>query len=105
MGNINVLATAEFSIPIVQIIVFMFLSTFCFLFKKDRLGLIISFIFVFNWGFLHSSSGFIDMMGNLNHGLFLYVFSGFLVITLALVGFFLEENIRVSALGLTTSSA
>ena len=83
----------------------MFLSTFCFLFNKDKLGLIISFVFVFYWGFLHSSSGFIDMVGNLNHGLFLYVLSGFLVITLALVGFFMEENIKDSALGLATSDA
>jgi hypothetical protein len=101
----NILATTEFSIPIVQIIIFMLASTSCFLFQKDRLGLIISFIFVFNWGFLHSSSSFVDMMGNLNHGLFLYLFSGFLIITLALFGFFLEDKIKVSTLELTASRA
>ncbi len=88
----NVLAMTTFSIPIVQIIFYMFFSTICFLFKKDRLGLIVSFVFVFNWGFLYSSSSFVDMMGNLNYGLFVFLFSGFLMITLAVVGFLQEER-------------
>jgi len=101
----NILATTEISIPIIQIIVFMLASTSCFLFQKDRLGLIISFIFVFNWGFLHSSASFVDMMGNLNQGLFLYLFCGFLVVTLALFGFFLEDRMKVSTMDLNASRA
>jgi hypothetical protein len=92
MEDINFSATAEFTIPVVQIIFFMFFSTFCFLLRKYELGLMTSFAFVFYWGFIHSSSSFVDMMGSLTLGFFVYLFSGFLIITLALVGFLQEKG-------------
>jgi len=94
MEDMNFSATMEFTIPVVQIIIFMFISTFCFLLRKYKLGLMTSFIFVFYWGFINSSSSFVDMMGSLTLGFFVYLFSGFLVITLALVGFLLEKDFR-----------
>ncbi len=92
MEDMNFSATTEFTIPIVQIIFYMFLNTFCFFFRKYKLGLMISFAFVFYWGFIHSSSSFVDMMGSLTLGFFVYLFSGFLIITLALVGFLQEKD-------------
>ena len=92
MNDMNFLAPTIFTIPVVQIIFYMFLSTFCFFFRKYKLGLMISFAFVFNWGFLHSSSSFVDMMGSPTLGFFVYLFSGFLMITLALVGFLREKD-------------
>ncbi len=92
MEDMNFSATTEFTIPILQIIFFMFFSTFCFLLRKYELGLMTSFAFVFYWGFIHSSSSFVDMMGSLTLGFFVYLFSGFLIITLALVGFLLEKD-------------
>jgi len=92
MEDMNFSATTEFTIPVVQIIIFMFISTFCFLLRKYKLGLMISFAFVFYWGFMNSSSSFVDMMGSLTLGFFVYLFSGFLIITLALVGFLLEKD-------------
>jgi hypothetical protein len=92
MEDMNFSATTEFTIPVVQIIFFMFSSTFCFLLRKYKLGLMTSFAFVFYWGFIHSSSSFVDMMGSLTLGFFVYLFSGFLIITLALVGFVQEKD-------------
>ncbi len=92
MEDMNFSATMEFTIPVVQIIIFMFISTFCFLLRKYKLGLMVSFAFVFYWGFINSSSSFVDMMGSLTLGFFVYLFSGFLIITLALVGFLLEKD-------------
>ena len=94
MEDMNFSATTEFTIPIVQIIFFMFFSTFCFLLRKYKLGLMISFLFVFYWGFIHSSSSFVDMMGSPNLGFFVYLFFGVLIITLALVGFLQEKDFR-----------
>ncbi len=92
MEDMNFSATTEFTIPVVQIIIFMFISTFCFLLRKYKLGLMTSFAFVFYWGFINSSLSFVDMMGSLTLGFFVYLFSGFLIITLALVGFLLEKD-------------
>ena len=92
MADMNFSANTEFTIPVVQIIFYMFFSTLCFLIRKYKLGLMISFTFVFYWGFLHSSSSFVDMIGNLTLGYYLYLFSGFLIISLALVGFLQEKD-------------
>ncbi len=92
MDDMNFSATTEFSIPVGQIIFYMFFSTFSFFFRKYKLGLMISFAFVFNWGFLHSSSSFVDIMGSPTLGFFVYLFSGFFMITLALVGFLGEKD-------------
>ncbi len=92
MEDMNFSATTEFTIPVVQIIFFIFFSTICFLLRKYKLGLMISFAFVFYWGFIHSSSSFVDMMGSLTLGFFVYLFFGFLIITLALVGFLQEKD-------------
>jgi hypothetical protein len=91
MEDMNFAATTEFTIPIVQIIFYMFSSALCFLFRKYKLGLMISFAFVFYWGFIHSSSSFVDMTGSMTLGFYAYLFSGFLIITMALVGFLQEE--------------
>jgi len=88
----NFLATTQFTIPTGQIIFYMFLSAFCFVFRKYKLGLMISFAFVFNWGFLNSSPSFVDMMGDPTLGFYVYLFSGFSLITLALVGFLRERG-------------
>ena len=92
MEDMNFSATMEFTVPVVQIIIFMFISTFCFLLRKYKLGLMTSFAFVFYWGFINSSSSFVAMMGSLTLGFFVYLFSGFFIITLALVGFLLEKD-------------
>ena len=92
MEDMNFTATTEFTIPIVQIIFYMFSSTICFPFRKYKLGLMISFAFVFYWGFMHSSSSFIDMAGNVTLGFYAYLFSGFLIITMASVGFLQEKD-------------
>ncbi len=94
MEDMNFSATMEFTIPVVQIIIFMFISTFCFLLRKYKLGLMISFAFVFYWGFIHSSSSFVDMMGSPTLGFFVYLFFGFFIITLALMGFLQEKDFR-----------
>ena len=91
MDDTGFLSATEFTIPVGQIIFYMLFSTFCFLFRKYKLGLMISFAFVFNWGFIHSSVNFIDMVGRPTLGLFVYLISGILITVLALVGFFHEE--------------
>ncbi len=91
MGDMEFLSTTEFIIPVGQMVSYMFFSTLCFFFQKYKLGLMISFAYVFNWGFLHGTANFVDMMGKPSPGLFVYLFSGLMLATLAVVGFFREE--------------
>ena len=91
MGDVEFLTTQEFTIPVMQVVFYMFLSTACFFFKKYKLGLIISYAFIFNWGFMHSAAYLIDMAGKPTLGLLVYLFSGIMLAFLALWGFFREE--------------
>ncbi len=91
MFDMGFLSTNEFSIPVGQIVSYMFFSTICFFLKKYKLGLMVSFTYVFNWGFLHASANFVDAMGKPTLGLFLYLASGLMMAVLVVIGFFQEE--------------
>ncbi len=90
MGD-DFLSTNEFSIPLGQIIAYVFFNTICFFLRRYKLGLMISFAFVFNWGFLHASANFVDNLGQPTLGLILYLASGLMMAISVLVGFFREE--------------
>ena len=94
MGGMEFLSTNEFSIPVGQIVSYMFISTICFLLKRYKLGLMVSYAYVFYWGFLHASINFVDMMGKPTPGLIIYLFSGLMMAVLVVVGFFRDESIQ-----------
>ncbi len=85
------LSKNEFSIPVGQIVSYVFFSTICFFLRKYKLGLMISFAYVFSWGFLHASANFVDDLGQPTLGLFLYLTSGLIMSIVVVVGFFREE--------------
>ena len=91
MGDMECLSTNEFIIPVGQIASYMFFSTICFFLRRYKLGLMVSFAYVFNWGFLHGSANFADMAGRPTMELFLYLASGLMMTTLVMVGFFRQE--------------
>ncbi len=91
MGDVEFLSTQEFTIPVMQVVFYMFLSTLCFFLKKYKLGLMISYAFIFNWGFLHSVSTFEKMAGKPTLGLLIYLVSGLGLAVLVVWGFFREE--------------
>jgi hypothetical protein len=90
--DFDFLSANEFSIPVGQIVSYMFFSTIFFLLRRFKLGLMTSFAYVFNWGFIHASANFVDMMGKPTPGLLIYLASGLMLATLAVVGFFIEEE-------------
>ena len=51
----------ELVIPLGQIVSYVLISTICFLLRRYKLGLMISYVYVFNWGFLYGSANFVDM--------------------------------------------
>ncbi len=91
MGEVEFLSTNEFTIPLSQVVFYVFFSTLCFFLRKYKLGLMISYAFVFNWGFLHSSATFVNMAGKPTTGLFIYLASGLMMAVLVVIGFFREE--------------
>lgn len=90
-GDMEFLSMNEFSIPVAQIVSYVFISTLSFFFRRYKMGLMVSFSYVFYWGFVHGSEIFIDKMGKATPGLIIYLFCGLMLAVLVVVGFFREE--------------
>lgn len=80
------LSDKTLSVPLSQVLFFTLLMTLCLLFGRHKLGLLISYSFVFFWGFVFNRSYFVDLLGNNSSGLYTYTFFGFLMAVLAVVG-------------------
>jgi hypothetical protein len=86
------LSEKEFAIPLWEVIVFVIVISLCLLFGRNRLGLIISYSFVFYWGFVSNMTHFSEMLSHNSWGMPLYIFSGFLMFIVAITGFFVESK-------------
>ncbi|MBT4622407.1 MAG: hypothetical protein HOC04_15000 [Nitrospina sp.] len=82
------LADKSFAVPLSQVLLFTLLMTLCMLFGRHKLGLMVSYAFVFYWGFVFNRSYFIDLLGNTSTGLYSYAVFGFLMAVLAVIGMF-----------------
>ena len=82
---------AELSVPLAQVILFTFLIAFCFFFGRHKLGLLISYSFVFYWGFVFNRQNFINMLGDSSLALYIYSVGGTFTAILVLIGFFKER--------------
>ena len=74
--------------PLSQVMLFALVITLCMLFGKHKMGLLVSYAFVFYWGFIFSRPYFIDMLGNNTMGLYAYTIFGFGMAVLSIVGMF-----------------
>ncbi len=82
----------NFSVPLGQLVVFVVINSFCLLFGRYKLGLLLTYCFVFYWGFLFNKDYFVDMLGNTTWGLYIYAISGIAMSVTAIVGFFQESK-------------
>lgn len=82
----------NFSVPLGQLVVFVVINSFCLLFGRYKLGLLLTYCFVFYWGFLFNKDYFVDMLGNTTWGLYIYAISGIAMSVTAIIGFFQESK-------------
>ncbi|GAB4389757.1 MAG: hypothetical protein Kow0025_17140 [Thermodesulfovibrionales bacterium] len=92
MGVIDFLSDKQFSIPLGEVIIFVILNSLCILFGKYKLGLLLSYCFVFYWGFVANLRYFVNILGDTSYGMIGYIFFGIAMLLLAIVGFFTEAK-------------
>lgn len=85
---IGFLSSTTISVPLGQMVLFILVISFCMIGSKFKLGLLVTYVFVFYWGFIFNQSAFIDAAGQASTGLFAYAFFGILMIVVALIGLF-----------------
>ncbi len=89
---IGFLSDTELAVPVGQNILFVLAITFCFLLKKYKLGLLITFCLVFFWGFIYNADHFINALGESSMGLTIYLYSGVGMALFVVVGFFRSDD-------------
>ena len=80
----------EFSVPLLEVIAFVIFNSMCLLFGRYRLGLVISYCFVFYWGFIFNMNNFVKMLDGTTWGLPVYGFFGVFMFAVAIIGFFVQ---------------
>ncbi len=86
----EVFLTMKVSVPLIQIALLLLLSTLALLFGRIKLALLVNYIFALYWGYiLNEELNFMNGIKEINliHAAAYFGF-GFLIIILALVGFF-----------------
>ncbi len=76
------------TIPLAQVTIYLFICAFCFLFQKYKLGLIISYCFVFYWGFIFGGEYFVNLQGENMLELYVYLACGLITAALDVISFF-----------------
>lgn len=83
----------ELSIPVVQIILLLILSSLALLFGKIRLALMINFVFTMYWGYFMSIDQFtLSGIKEINYYFAIYFGIGLLIVILALIGFLRDDK-------------
>jgi sterol desaturase/sphingolipid hydroxylase (fatty acid hydroxylase superfamily) len=91
-NNYGFIFERDFAIPLWEVAIFVSVISFCLLFGRHRMGLLVTYGFVFYWGFISNISNFARMLENTEWGMPLYVFSGFLMFIVVIVGFWVESR-------------
>ena len=89
----ELLHSAELSIPVAQISMLLVLSTLALLFGKVKLALLINYMFTLYWGYgfgweYMQKYGF----SNLDHFTYIYFGFGLVIVAMALIGFLAPSN-------------
>ncbi len=74
-------------------IVFMFLTCFlCLLYGKYKTGLLISYFFIFYWGFVSNRIYWLELFGDSGMGLMMYFFSATTIALMGIISFFQQDH-------------
>ncbi|MFQ5715483.1 MAG: hypothetical protein ACE5GQ_00110 [Nitrospinales bacterium] len=88
---LNFLADNSLNVPLGQVLLFVLLIAICFFLGRHKLGLLISYAFVFYWGFIFNRAYFVDVLGETTFGLYIYVFCGLVTAVMVFIGFWLRD--------------
>ena len=80
------------SVPLGQMVLFVILVSLCMVAGKFKLGLLTTYLFVLNWGYIFNRDLFINAAGDASMGLFAYAFFGISMVIAVLIGFFTSPS-------------
>ncbi|MBF0558991.1 MAG: hypothetical protein HQL08_09445 [Nitrospirae bacterium] len=93
LGNVTGAITSflsqgdDLSIPFGQVMIFVVVNSFCLLFARYKLGLLITYSFVLFWGFISNREYFVDHFGKTTWGMVVYALAGLAMVIIFIIGF------------------
>jgi hypothetical protein len=81
----------EFSVPLWEVALLVFINSVCILLGRYKLGLFVSYFFVFYWGFMLNRPYFVDILGNMTLGLYIYAGAGMVMAVVIIIGLFIKS--------------
>jgi len=94
MSFLQFFSGKEFSVPLWEVGFLVVVNSLCLLLGKHKLGLIVSYFFVFYWGFIINRGYFVDVLGNMTVGLYIYGICGIAMAVVVIVGLFVRSDHR-----------
>lgn len=82
----DILSSTQLTVPMLQIVMLLGLSTMALIFGRTKLALLINYCFTLYWGYIPQLN-FLTESGQFNNFTFAYFGFGLLIVLLALVGF------------------
>ena len=82
----------EFTVYLWEIGLLLVFQSFCLVFGKNKLGLLITYMFVAYWGLIAHKDIFIDRFGVTNMGMYVYLFFCLLILGISLIAFSQSED-------------
>ena len=90
---LNFFTETTLSIPMIQIILLMLMSTLSLLFGKIRLALLINYIFILNWAYILNRDILIDISPtNFQYISVVYFVFGILIVMIAAFSFLFQRD-------------
>ncbi|MEE4262135.1 MAG: hypothetical protein V2I56_05555 [Desulfobacteraceae bacterium] len=90
---LDFLLSVNLSIPMIQLILLMLMSTMSLLFGKLKLALIINYIFILHWGYIANRDNLIEMgFENFQLISIIYFLFGLGIILVAAFAFLFQRN-------------
>jgi len=80
------------SVPFGQMVLFVLINSFCLLFGRYKLGLLVSYGFVLYWGFIINRDFFVDRFSQSTLGLVVYALVGIAMVIIFIIGFFGQDQ-------------
>lgn len=85
------LYSTQLTVPVIQIVALLFLSTVSLLFGKIKLALLINYLFTLYWGYFLNRDLVLEAVEGIPHFTFIYFGTGLLVALIALTMFLLRD--------------
>ncbi len=83
--------TTQFSVPVSQITLLLFMSTLALLFGRNKLALIINYVFTLYWGFFMNRDFILSSMEKMEYFIYLYLAFGIAIILLSMIGLLTQK--------------